>query len=252
MPWVLFGRRWLPTTLLVLAGVALCGRLGMWQLDRLAQRRAANSRITYVTSLPVAELPSTEDLDTQEYRAVRVQGSYDFAGQVALRNQVNAGEYGYHLLTPLVPEGNENGVAKSAVLIDRGWIPAAGNETPENWRKYDAVGSVEVQGVVRLGRAARGSAVGGSASASSNPTATRFVLTVDPIGFSHQFGYSMPSFYVQAGGGEAGGGLPAAQLPSLDLSDGPHLGYAVQWFAFALAMLAAYAVHAHKQEARTR
>ncbi len=35
-----FQRKWLLATLLVLAGTALCVRLGIWQLDRLAQRRA--------------------------------------------------------------------------------------------------------------------------------------------------------------------------------------------------------------------
>ena len=152
MPWVVFTRRWLPTTLLVAAGAVLCGRLGLWQLDRLTQRRASNARIAYVTSLPPAELPSTEDLSAQEYRAVRVQGIYDFDNQVALRNQASAGEYGYHLLTPLLLADEESPAVKSAVLVDRGWIPAAGNATPQDWRRYDAAGIVLVEGVIRPGR----------------------------------------------------------------------------------------------------
>ncbi len=34
-----FSRRWWWTTLLVIAGAAVCVRLGIWQLDRLHQRR---------------------------------------------------------------------------------------------------------------------------------------------------------------------------------------------------------------------
>ena len=32
-------RKWIITTLLVLLGIALCVRLGIWQLDRLEARR---------------------------------------------------------------------------------------------------------------------------------------------------------------------------------------------------------------------
>ena len=55
-----------------------------------------------------------------EWRAVKVTGKYDLSNQVALRNQYNANQYGYHLLTPLQFDGK-------AVLVDRGWIPAEGN-----------------------------------------------------------------------------------------------------------------------------
>jgi surfeit locus 1 family protein len=41
----LFSREWFLTTLLVLLGTALCIRLGIWQLDRLEQRRAFNAHI---------------------------------------------------------------------------------------------------------------------------------------------------------------------------------------------------------------
>ena len=131
---------------------------------------------------------------------MRVEGTYDFDNQVALRNQARAGEYGYHLLTPLCLRDTENAVAKSAVLVDRGWIPAVGNETPQDWRKYDAAGVVLVEGTIRLDRAASGSSSGGSASAATSQPAERFALTVDPAGFSRQVGYSMPSFYIQADG----------------------------------------------------
>ncbi len=62
MPRVLLAKRWLPVTAVIFAGAALCVRLGLWQLDRLAQRRESNARIAFVTALPAALLPSGEDL----------------------------------------------------------------------------------------------------------------------------------------------------------------------------------------------
>ena len=38
-------RQWWKTTLLVLAAVLVMVRLGIWQLDRLAQRKAFNARV---------------------------------------------------------------------------------------------------------------------------------------------------------------------------------------------------------------
>ena len=41
----LFTPRWILTTLLALAGVAVLIRLGIWQLDRLAWLREFNTRV---------------------------------------------------------------------------------------------------------------------------------------------------------------------------------------------------------------
>ena len=41
----LFSRQWLKTTILVIAAVLVMIRLGFWQLDRLAQRRAFSERV---------------------------------------------------------------------------------------------------------------------------------------------------------------------------------------------------------------
>src|SRR5215207_11690777 len=112
----MFQRQWLFATLLVIAGTALCIRLGIWQLDRLEQRRAFNAQFESARSQPPVDLnkENIENISKMEWRAVRVSGEYDFANQVALRNQYYGDQYGYHLLTPLRFDGN-------AVFVDRGW-----------------------------------------------------------------------------------------------------------------------------------
>src|SRR5215208_877515 len=144
----MFGRKWLVATLLVLAGTALCVRLGIWQLDRLEQRRAFNSHFESMRSQPTLDLNAEqpENMTEMEWRSVRVTGEYDFENQVALRNQYYGNQYGYHLLTPVLFDG-------AAVLVDRGWIPAEGNAAPTDWRKYDETGEVNISGKIRLGNA---------------------------------------------------------------------------------------------------
>src|SRR5215207_7228204 len=141
----MFQRKWILATLLVLAGTALCIRLGIWQLDRLEQRREFNHQFESMRAMPVLDLnqDQPEDIEKMEWRSVKVQGEYDFENQVALRNQYNLDQYGYHLLTPLRFDGK-------AVLVDRGWIPADGNSTASDWRKYDEAGVVQLNGQIRL------------------------------------------------------------------------------------------------------
>jgi len=96
-------RFWL-TTLLVIFAVAIMVRLGIWQLDRLEQRRAFNARVQAQLAQPPLILNNEtlrHKLFDMEYRTVIVQGEYDFANQVALRNQAYQNRWGVHLLTPL-------------------------------------------------------------------------------------------------------------------------------------------------------
>jgi len=43
---------------------------------------------------------------------------------------------------------------------------------------------------------------------------------------------------------------PYASPPELDLSEGPHLGYAFQWFAFAGLILIGYPFYVQRQETK--
>ena len=143
----MFHRKWLIATLLVLLGTAVCVRLGIWQLDRLEARRAFNAQVESMRALPALHLneDGSDSISDMEWRAIQLKGSYDFENQIAIRNQYYVGQYGYHLLTPLLSNG-------TAVLVDRGWIPADGNSAPDDWRKYDEAGEVNLSGQIRLGQ----------------------------------------------------------------------------------------------------
>jgi surfeit locus 1 family protein len=43
---------------------------------------------------------------------------------------------------------------------------------------------------------------------------------------------------------------PFANPPELDLSEGSHFGYAVQWFSFAALLLGGYPFYARRQETK--
>ena len=248
---VMFSRRWLTTTLLVLVAAAVCVRLGIWQLDRLAQRQAFAEHVNATRALPALHLPADEPLPAQEYRSVQARGTYDYEHQVVLRNQAHEGQYGFHLVTPLLLDerSDQKPDQAIAILVDRGWIPASGNEHPMDWRRYDDAGPNLLKGVIRLEQ--QTSVFGGMRQSTSVPAQeAEFWLQANISAIAHQLPYPILAVYMQLDGTQNSPDLPIAALPTLDLGDGPHRGYALQWFGFALMLSTGYPIHVGKQETR--
>ena len=240
---VMFSSKWLLTTLLVLVGGGVCVRLGLWQLDRLEQRRAFNAHIQSMWAAPPLTLTGqpTDDLSAMEYRAISASGKYDFDNQAVLRNRYFQDTYGYHLLTPLVLEDG------SAILVDRGWIPAEGNEAPADWRRYDQPGRVDIQGQIRLGQLKPD--LGGVPDPTLAPGQTRLdfwnIVNLDRL--NQQVPYPLLDVYLQPDPDPEDMEPPVPYQPEIEISEGPHLGYAGQWFTFATILVLGYPFYLRKQ-----
>ena len=237
-----FQRKWILTTLLVLAGTALCVRLGIWQLDRLEQRRAFNHQFESMRAMPVLDLNQDvpKEIMQMEWRDVQVQGEYDFENQIALRNQYLGSEYGYHLLTPLR-------FNQQAIFVDRGWIPAEGNDSPEDWRKYDEPGGVSLTGQIRLGQAKP--AIGGVADALPEDGSRLAVWSnADVEKIASQIPYPVLPVYIQPEVDEQDTDPPIPYAPTIEITEGPHFGYALQWFTFATILFVGYPFFLQKQD----
>lgn len=232
----MFSSRWLLTTLFVLIGAAVCVRLGIWQLDRLEQRRAFNRHYLEARAEPPLDLnaPLPENLGAQEYRDAVARGRYDLEHQFALRNQYNGSDYGYHLLTPLLLRDNQ------AILVDRGWIPAEGNDSPASWRKYDESSDVKVRGMLRLGQAKP--RFGGAADPTPQPGQPPLVLwnNLNLAQISSQLPYQLLGVYLQPSPEPGDSTPPIPYQPEIEITEGPHLGYAGQWFIFAAILFFGY------------
>lgn len=246
----MFRRKWLLTTLLVFAGTAVLIRLGIWQLDRLEQRRAFNAQVLSARTQQTLDLnlEQPEDITSMEWRSVQVVGKYDFENQVALRNQYFGDQYGYHLLTPLLFDPSTgSGQAPTAVLVDRGWIPAEGNSAPSDWRNFDEAGEVKVSGQIRLGQTKP--AFGGVADAlPANGERLAIWNNADLVRIAGQLPYPVLPVYIQVNADASDTVPPIPFQPELDLTEGPHFGYALQWFTFAAILFFGYPFFIRKQE----
>ena len=240
---IMISKQWLLATLLVLAGSALCIRLGIWQLDRLEQRRAFNAQVESVWMMEPLNLNSqiTEDLSLMEYRTVSISGKYDFEKQVALRNRYFQNESGYHLLTPLLLDDG------AAALVDRGWIPAEGNDSPVDWRKYDQPGQISLQGQIRLGQTKPD--MGGVPDPALAPGQDKleFWNLVNLERIRQQMPYPLLAVYIQPDPDPQDIEPPIPYQPEIELSEGSHQGYAVQWFTYASILMLGYPFYVRQQ-----
>ena len=104
-----------PVATVVTAGaVLLFVLLGNWQLGRAAEKHAIDA--DFSRAGPALPLPHAS-LAVPRYQRVFASGSYDTAHQFLLDNMSEAGRAGVHVLTPLLLSSGD------AVLVDRGWAP---------------------------------------------------------------------------------------------------------------------------------
>jgi surfeit locus 1 family protein len=245
MPRELLTPRWIVTTLLVVVAVGVMVRLGVWQLDRLEERRQFNARVQAQIEAPPLDLNTglPADLDqlyNMEYRQVILRGEYDPSNEILLRNQVWENQPGHHLLTPLRLAGTGY-----AVLVDRGFI-ALNEGQPAARAQYARPGVVELTGILKRPQNQRRFGVPDPTLA---PDETRLDAwnAVNLTRIQEQVNYPLLPVYVLAAPDPAQPGPPYASLEQPDLSEGPHMGYAIQWFSFAAVLGIGYPFFVQKQ-----
>ena len=222
--------------------------LGLWQLARLGERRTLNAQIRARLDLPPLVLTGAPLTDTTQldYRRVTAQGVYDFANEIVLRNRAYQEAPGVHVLTPLrLAEGH------TAVLVDRGWIPYDQSAQEARVAYQLPIGEVEVMGLARLTQ------VRASPLLPADPPLGPDVPRLDGWYWVNlqqiqaQLPYALLPIFIELDEAPDKTHLPLAGY-EVDLTDGPHLSYAVQWFAFATIAVAGPLVYWRQQRRRLK
>lgn len=223
--------RGVAAALLVALVAGVCVRLGVWQLDRLEQRRARNAALSGALSLPPLALEGDtlarllREPDAYLYRRVRVAGSYLPGADVVLRGRASRGSPGVHVVTPLRLPGGPY-----AVLVNRGWAPSPDAVTLDP-RPLAEPGPRVVEGVLlAVPRTAEGGV------AREIEVAGRPVLTlqrVDLAALQPRVPHPLLPLLLQQLPDPAAPAAPLVRVPLPEMGEGSHLSYAVQWFSFA-------------------
>ncbi len=207
---------------LALLGIAFFIALGVWQLHRAEEKRLILER-KFAFEHQAPRVWDGSGIQPKPFEGVQVQGT--FMPQVfLLDNQMYAHQVGYHVLSPL-DIGTER-----VIMIDRGWIPvgATRSEIPDiitpteqlilEGRAYYSLGKPWLLGPgIEIKHA--GSAV---IEALDLQLMEQFLhKAIYP--FIIRLDKKSPAGYVRS--------WAAVSMPPER-----HLGYAVQWFAFALVV----------------
>lgn len=223
----------------------VCASMGIWQLDRLQQRRARNAELESRLALPVTTFPPGQAIQEPSFRAYTVTGEFDPLHAILLKNQPLDEQAGYHLLVPLLFEDGT-----PALLVDRGWLPNdLGLQNEPAILAAQLTGIATVTGVLLPSQEQPAmSILGDQIPATGEPPLLAWRL-VDLEGIARQLPYDLyPLYLAQTGPPVQSGGFPIPTFEP-DLSDGPHVSYAIQWFAFAAISLVGGAALLRRQRA---
>lgn len=214
-------RRWFPP-LAALGLMALTASLGMWQLDRAAEKNRV--RAMFEGDAPYTRISG--DMPVTDYQNLESRGQYLVVRQVLIDNIVLDGRPGMYVMTPFRYAPSE-----PLLIVNRGWMPKAATDGASPDISLDG-GSRTIRGRVghlpRVGIRSRDAfdQAGGWPRHAVYPTLGElarefdekllpFVLLLDP----------------QQDDGFVRRWQPREAGPMM------HYGYAIQWFAMSAAAL---------------
>lgn len=229
--------------ILVLAVVFLLLGRWQWHAGHKVAPLTRHQLVSWRTPVPAASLLTAEGVDgTKIGQAVTAQGSYDAARQLLVPGRKLDGHSGYYLIVPLVTAPGE------AITVNRGWLPADGGGQPA--MPAPPSGRVTVTGWVAESESATGSVNQNGIVQTAAPVAVsgrHEVSVISAAQLVNLWPYHLPDGYISATDTASGsGGLSAipAPLPPHGTSwDLLNIGYAFQWWLFALVTVGWYLLH---------
>lgn len=205
-------------SLIALVLIALCFIAAQWQYNRGVDRHERNSFIEENIAASVISLKmGASDLSKNEWRTVDTEGVFDASQTILLRNRYFEGKYGFEFLTLFTSSSGEK------LWVDRGWIVAGRDALTAPVIPPTPSGTVEIKGRMRLD--------------TSLPRGSFFALPASGSGLISKWNAQnevvTEGYYLDLLNGSTAELTPnvSAQLP--ELSDGPHMAYALQWVFFA-------------------
>jgi hypothetical protein len=204
-------------SLVALVLVFLCLWAAQWQYQRGIDRHSRNTLIAEQSQLPAIEFENlTGDIDQYEWRKISVVGTFDDANQILLRNRYHDGVYGFEQLTLFVFDDRK-------IWVDRGWIKAGIDATVPPQLQPTTEEVVTIEGRLRLDS----SLPRGKFFAVSNDSARNLISQLDA-----RNGVQTEVFYIDLISASNSSLNPDVPVDLPELSDGPHMAYALQWVFF--------------------
>ncbi|CAK0779365.1 SURF1-like protein [Gammaproteobacteria bacterium] len=207
--------------LFLLLPACACVALGFWQLDRAAQKRQLAAEL--VSRAQAAPLEIGDNLiepTVIHYRKVSVRGRFEETGQIFIENRRYNDKVGFYAITPLHIIDSER-----RILVNRGWVA-----TME--AAFVPTELVTVNGVAEVPSPPALVLHGGDDAAKA--WGKRWPYLMLPL-YRAVASYPLQSIIILQDPQNPHGFVRnwPHELPS----DVTHIGYAIQWFSFAVIAL---------------
>lgn len=210
-------------SLLVLALLPALVWLGFWQLSRAEEKRALIAvHEARLAAAPVG-LGALEREPDLAYVRVRLRGHFDERHSLLLDNRIRNGQAGVEVLQPFYDQASG-----LWVLLNRGWLPWPDRRVTPTFDTPDTPLELTASVYVPLG---------GGLQLRPERTATQWphlITDVRPTALWQQLGRGGLAYELRV---EPGPASFQANWPVVAMSPDKHLGYAVQWFALAAALV---------------
>ncbi len=210
--------RWVALTVILLLFIYLFIRLSNWQFDRYDQRILRNEQTTSALSLAPKNINSASQLsELHQWEKVQLTGTYLNDHSKLIRKQYLGNSLGFWVITPFEIQNGDN------ILINRGWIPIGSSASTNQSIPLAPPGNINIEGYLQPFN---------SSKAQPKDLPIHQVNTIDYRYFDFKIAND---FYLQLAKSSPMDNQVAI-IPLPELSNGPHLSYAIQWILFALLL----------------
>lgn len=207
-------------SLVAIALIVLCLWASLWQYNRGVARHYRNALISSHTEMAPTTLEAVgRNIDAAEWRQVKIVGAFDPTHHILLRNRYNEGVYGFDLLTLFTDSSNRT------FWVDRGWIAPGKSAQSSPALPPTSPNELSIVGRIRLDR--------------SLPQGSFFALSAGDKHLIQKWNarskgaVHTEDFYIDLLSTSDPSMIPAVPVQLPELTDGPHMAYALQWLFFA-------------------
>jgi surfeit locus 1 family protein len=218
--------------IVLMACVALFVKLGAWQYQKAQQKITFQTQLDQSMTAKVGQLPiRIQHLESLRYKQVKFFGSYDASHQIYLDNQVNGEVAGYHIITPVKIKA-----INAYVLVNRGWVAAKDRhddlpiiDTPEMEQEF--AGQIWIP-------SSKFFTLESKVKERTNDW-KKIWQNLDLKAYQSSVSFKVLPYIVKLNPDSTANGF-ARNWPRPDDRSSMHLGYAYQWFGFAVASCLIY------------
>ena len=231
-------------TIVTVICIPLFIKFGLWQYHKAQQKMAIQAAYNLAKTDDALQFPldvannQIVNVDYWNYKKVKVTGVYETKYQFLLDNQVEDDRVGYHVITPLKIDHTAQ-----YVLINRGWI--LGKDTHTELPKFNTPTGIQTV----VGQIWVPSKKFFTLEASANTSATLSNQSGQPwqavwqnmnmTSYKRSVPFDVSDLAIKLDKtSDAGGFVRNWQVPVERIAT--NIGYAYQWFGFALATLLIY------------